>query len=106
MAFSSVQEYEENMDVVLDKDGVIKARYDYIHPTNPRRRSLVYIINPTDELQMFRVCKNGKPIAFPLVKPNYYKIIHIKDYMNVRDEDVITVTEHLEEYIYDGTEYD
>lgn len=84
----------------------IKARYEYVPKTERIRRALVYIENPTDELQMFRVCKNGKPIAFPLVKPQFYKIVHIKDYMHVREGDEITVTEHLEEYIYDGTEFD
>lgn len=103
---AQVSHDKKELDEVRARDGELKARYQYVHPRNPRLRSLVYISNPTDELQMFRVCKNGKPIAFPLVKPHYYKIVHIKDYMHVREEDVITVTEHLEEYIYDGTEFD
>lgn len=91
---------------VRNEQHQLKVRYEYVPRTERIRRALIYIENPTDELQMFRVCKNGKPIAFPLVKPQFYKIVHIKDYMHVREGDEIIVTEHLEEYIYDGTEFD
>ena len=55
---------------------------------------------------MFRVCKNGEPIAFPVLLPNQYKIVYIKDFQNVSSCDEITVTEHLEEYIYDESDLD
>lgn len=55
---------------------------------------------------MYRVCKNGKPILFPIIEAGMDKIIYFEDYQHVHPEDHITVTEHLEEYVYDGTECD
>ena len=42
----------------------------------------------------------------PVLLPNQYKIVYIKDFQNVSSCDEITVTEHLEEYIYDESELD
>lgn len=98
-----VQEREAE---VRDCNGVLKATYHYVRPPRPSLRPLVYISNPTDQLQMFRICKNGKPIAFPLVPAKEVKMVPLKPFMQVHEEDEITVTEHLEEYIYDGTEFD
>ena len=83
---------------VRSTSGTLKGTYQYLNSPSPRLFPFVFISNVTDSLQMFRVCKNGKPIAFPLLLPNQYKI--------VSSCDEITVTEHLEEYIYDESELD
>lgn len=91
---------------LLSESGDLVARYHYEKRDQFGRSPLVYIENAKDQMQLFRICKNGKPIAFPFLEAGDAKVILLQDYMNVRDEDVITLTEHLEEYIYDGTEYD
>ncbi|KXT74742.1 hypothetical protein STRDD10_00688 [Streptococcus sp. DD10] len=96
----------ENIEEVRNSKGELRATYEYIRPPRPTLIPLVFIWNDTDDLQMFRVCKNGKPIAFPLVHPHTRKTVPIKRFMNVRENDVITVIEHLDEYVFDGTEFD
>ena len=91
---------------VRSTSGTLKGVYHYLNSPSPHLFPFVFISNVTDSLQMFRVCKNGKPIAFPVLLPNQYKIVYIKDSQNVSSCDEITVTEHLEEYIYDESELD
>ena len=76
---------------VRSTSGTLKGTYHYLNSPSPH---------------LFRVCKNGKPFAFPLLLPNQYKIVYIKDFQNVSSCDEITVTEHLEEYIYDESDLD
>ena len=80
---------------VRSTSGTLKGIYHYLNSPSPRLFPFVFISNVTNSLQMFRVC------AFPLLLPNQYKIVYIKDFQNVSSCDEITVTEHLEEYIYD-----
>ena len=91
---------------VRSTSGTLKGIYHYLNSPSPHLFPFVFISNVTDSFQMFRVCKNGKPIAFPLLLPNQYKIVYIKDFQNVSSCDDITVTEHLEEYIYDESDLD
>ena len=78
---------------VRSTSGTLKGTYHYLDSPSPHLFPFVFISNVTDSL--------GKPIAFPLLLPNQYKIVYIKDFQNVSSCDEIAVTEHLEEYIYD-----
>ena len=51
---------------VRSTSGTLKGTYHYLDSPSPHLFPFVFISNVTDSLQMFRVCKNGKPIAFPL----------------------------------------
>ena len=62
---------------VRSTSGTLKGTYHYLDSPSPHLFPFVFISNVTDSLQMFRVCKNGKPIAFPLLLPNQYKIVYI-----------------------------
>ena len=52
---------------VRSTSGTLKGIYHYLNSPSPRLFPFVFISNVTNSLQMFRVCKNGKPIAFPLL---------------------------------------
>ena len=91
---------------VRSTSGTLKGIYHYLNSPSPHLFPFVFISNVTDSFQMFRVCKNGEPIAFPVLLPNQYKIVYIKDFQNVSSCDEITVTEHLEEYIYEESDLD
>ncbi len=91
---------------LLDSEGQVIARYKRLYVFGAMEKDRIYIENLTDEERMYRICKNGKPISFPIVGAGKGRIIYFQQGQNVRPGDEITVTEHLEEYIYDGTEND
>ncbi|KXT68366.1 hypothetical protein [Streptococcus cristatus] len=91
---------------LFNQDGSLLARYIRLPGVFPEDPGGIYLENPTERRQMYRVCKNGKPILFPIIEAGMDKIIYFEDYQHVHPGDHITVTEHLEEYVYDGTECD
>lgn len=91
---------------LCSQDGHLLARYIRLPRVFSEVFGGIYLENPTERRQMYRVCKNGKPILFPIIEAGMDKIIYFEDYQHVHLEDHITVTEHLEEYVYDGTECD
>ena len=58
---------------VRSTSGTLKGVYHYLNSPSPHLFPFVFISNVTDSFQMFRVCKNGEPIAFPVLLPNQYK---------------------------------
>ena len=59
--------FQKEHGEVRSTSGTLKGIYHYLNSPSPHLFPFVFISNVTDSLQMFRVCKNGKPIAFPVL---------------------------------------
>ena len=66
-----------------------------------KQDSIEQLIYEETEKRLEEMQSDSYEFPIPLLLPNQYKIVYIKDFQNVSSCDEITVTEHLEEYIYD-----